>query len=216
LLARAGVPHGFGAVADGDFRRGEPPAGIALARQVHGTDVVRAVTPGRSGVEADALLASRQVGAGVVTADCVPILIADPEASLAAAVHAGWRGTLNGVVRRTLEALLREGAELPRLRVAIGPCIRSCCYEVSEDLQAQFVAEFGSRVAHPGSRLDLALSIREHITSVGIPSANVDDLAECTRCGRQGDMYVYFSHRRSGEAAGRQLSWVCASTGPLS
>jgi YfiH family protein len=208
LLDRAGVRHGFGGVLQGDFRNVELPPGIAIARQVHGSDVARPVAEGRLALEADGLLAGPLLGLGVLTADCVPILLADPEARLFAAVHAGWRGTLKNVVRHAVEALLLDGANLQRLRAAIGPCIRPCCYQVSEDLLSRFMEAFGSGVAGPGSRLDLAFANLQHLTSVGIPRANVDDLNECTRCAKNGDMYVYFSHRRSGDSAGRQLSWV--------
>ncbi len=171
--------------------------------------------PGRLNLEADALLAGPPLGVGVLTADCVPILLVDPGARLAAAVHAGWRGTLKGVLAHAVRALVLGGADVQRLLVAIGPCIRPCCYQVSEDLLSDFVRAFGPGVQRSGSRLDLALANRGHITYLGIPEANVDDLGECTRCARRGDMYTYFSHRRSGDAAGRQLSWVRAR-GPVS
>jgi len=215
LLSRAGVPHGFGAADQGDFRDARLPPGIAVAHQVHGCEIAKPAVAGRLALEADALLADASLGVGVVTADCVPILLADPEAQKAAAVHAGWRGTLKGIVRHAVQALVLEGADHRRLLVAIGPCIRPCCYQVSADLLSDFVQAFGPGVQRPGSRLDLALANREHITSLGIPEANVDDLGECTRCARKGDMYAYFSHRRSGDAAGRQLSWVRVP-GPVS
>ena len=210
LLSRAGVPHGFGAADQGDVRDAELPPRIAVARQVHGCEVAKPAVAGRLTVEADVLLAGVPLGVGVVTADCVPILMADPVAQLAAAVHAGWRGTLKGIVSQAVRALVLEGADPRRLLVTIGPCIRPCCYEVSEDLLGEFAKAFGPTVQRPGSRLDLALANREHLTSLGIPPSNVDDLGECTRCARKGDMYAYFSHRRSGAAAGRQLSWVRA------
>ena len=215
LLTQAGVPHDFGGVAQGDLRSAELPPGVAVARQVHGDKVVKPSAAGRLPVEADGLLASPPFGVGVLTADCVPILLADPVARAVAAVHAGWRGTLTNVIKHAVEALLREGAKLEQLQVALGPCIRPCCYQVGEDLLSDFVRAFGPGVARPGSRLDLAFANKEHITSLGIPRANVDDLGECTRCARSGDMYVYFSHRRSGSAAGRQLSWI-RPPGPLS
>jgi YfiH family protein len=215
LLDRAGVANGFGGVHQGDFRNAELPPGVAIARQVHGSEVAKPITEGRLSLEADGLLAGPLLGVGVLTADCIPILLADPAARLFAAVHAGWRGTLKNVVKHAVQALLLEGADLQRLRVAIGPCIRPCCYEVSEDLLSGFVKAFGSGVGRPGCRLDLAFANRQHLTSLGIPQANVDDLNECTRCAKNSDMYVYFSHRRSGDAAGRQLSWVRGG-GPLS
>jgi YfiH family protein len=215
LLDLEGVSHAFGTAADGDFRSAPPPVGIAIAHQVHGNAVFQPSGPGRSSAEADALLARPPLGVGILTADCVPILLADSVAGIAAAVHAGWRGTLSGVVKHAVGALVREGADANRLRVAIGPCIRACCYEVSEDLLAAFVHEFGEKVRRHGTRLDLALANREHLTWIGIPAGNVDDLDECTHCAQSGDTHRYFSHRRSGEPAGRQLSWVRAAR-PLS
>ena len=206
---RAGIRHGFTARQEGDFRHEPLPEAVSTARQVHGTRVIEARAAGRLSDEADALLARAGQGAGVLTADCVPILLCDPQAGLAAAIHAGWRGTLAGVASAAGEALVRAGADPRRVLAAIGPCIRSCCYEVSEELSVELAHALGPEVVPSRRHVDLALANQKRLVALGIPEGNVEDLGECTCCTRDGEAFRYFSHRRDG-SPGRQLSWIRA------
>ncbi|MHB1846655.1 MAG: polyphenol oxidase family protein, partial [Deltaproteobacteria bacterium] len=125
LLEALGIPHGFATAALGDARlaavreavglAGGWAAPIATSRQSHGI-AVHWPCPGEGEVEADALLARSRQGVGVYTADCVPILLAEPKARLVAAVHAGWRGTLAGTLTQAIEELRGAGAEPSQLR----------------------------------------------------------------------------------------------------
>ena len=81
------------------------------------------------------------VALGILTADCAPVLFADPQAGLVAAAHAGWRGAIGGVLEATLAALAREGAERGRIAAAVGPCIGGRSYEVGPEFPAPFLAE---------------------------------------------------------------------------
>jgi hypothetical protein len=203
LLREAGVPHGFGT-------RGSPARGdVRRPVQVHGAAVLCADSDLVLG-EADASLATRPgVVVGVVTADCVPVLIAAGGAAVAA-VHAGWRGLARGVIPRALEAL---SAAAPRagLVAAIGPSIGPCCYEVDAPVIDAMRERFGAaaegalRPARPGhALLDLAALARAALLAAGVPAISIGAVAACTRC----DAERFHSFRRDGAGAGRLLSWI--------
>jgi hypothetical protein len=206
LLAARGAEHGFGV-------RGAPePSALARPRQVHGTAVARARGDGAELGEADAVWSDAPGAAvGIVTADCVPILLAGDGARVAAAIHAGWRGLADGVIAATLDALGEAGVPPASLVAVVGPCIGLCCYEVDEPVLARLRARFGAaldahvvetRAGH--ARVDLGgLAQRELATS--IPPAAVAALPDaCTRC----DERRFESYRRDGERAGRLLHWI--------
>jgi purine-nucleoside/S-methyl-5'-thioadenosine phosphorylase / adenosine deaminase len=200
LLAAAGVRHGFG------LRTSPTRADVRRPVQVHGAAVVCADLAGALG-QADAALATRPgVAVGVVTADCVPVLVAAGGA--VAAVHAGWRGLAGGVIPRALEALAARapGCELV---AAIGPCIGPCCYEVDEPVLDAMRRRFGAALdaalapTRPGhARLDLPALAREALRAAGATAGVVP--GACTRC----DAARFHSFRRDGAAAGRLLSWI--------
>jgi YfiH family protein len=203
LLASAGVRHGFG------LRTSPALPGVRRPRQVHGAIVVRADAGDALG-EADAALATQPgVAVGVVTADCVPVLVAAGPA--VAAVHAGWRGLAAGVIPRALEALA-EAAPGAAPVAAVGPCIGACCYEVDapvlDALGRRFgrALESGLRPARPGhALLDLAALAREALLAAGLLPSRVGVLeGACTRC----DAARFHSFRRDGASAGRLLSWI--------
>jgi len=201
LLREAGVPHGFGTRASptrGDVRR---------PTQVHGAAVVCGDLEGALG-EADASIATRPgVAVGVITADCVPVLVAAGHAGVAA-VHAGWRGLARGVIPRAIEAL-REAAPDAELVAAIGPSIGRCCYEVDAPVIDALRERFGSDAevalhpARPGhALLDLTALAARALVAAGVERVGAIDA--CTRC----DAARFHSFRRDGAAAGRLLSWV--------
>ncbi len=203
LLVAAGVRHGFGLRSSPVF------AAVRRPRQVHGARVVCADEEGDLG-EADAALATRpRVAVGVITADCVPVLVSAGGA--VAAVHAGWRGLAGGVIPRALEAL-RERAPGSGPVAAIGPCIGACCYEVDGPVLDALRLRFGSaldgaltptRLGH--ARLDLPALARAALAATGIAPEAIGGLpGACTRC----DAERFHSARRDGAAAGRLLSWI--------
>jgi hypothetical protein len=203
LLRAAGVRHGFG------LRTSPERPGVRRPVQVHGARVVNADAGGALG-EADAALATRAgVAVGVITADCVPVLVSAGEA--VAAVHAGWRGLAAGVIPAALAAL--EKAE-PGARpvAAVGPCIGACCYEVDAPVVGALRARFGPALdaalapSRPGhALLDLAALARAALAGAGVSEERIGAIAEaCTRC----DAARFHSFRRDGAAAGRLLSWI--------
>jgi YfiH family protein len=125
-------------------RLGMAPGNLCTVRQVHGTRVViaREPQPRRPTVQADALVADRPgITLGVLSADCAPVLLADVDAGVIGAAHAGWRGALAGVIEATVEAMVARGAARERTRAAIGPCIAQASYEVGPELLARFTEE---------------------------------------------------------------------------
>lgn len=170
----------------------------AWVRQVSGLDVVRVSEPGLAGA-GDALLTDRTgFSLAVAVADCVPVaLVGETDVSM---VHSGWRGTLGGISGKAVRGM-EDGA----LRAYIGPCIRECCYEVSEDLAEKFADEFGEGVIS-GRNLSLPAAIREDLRRVGIEE--VLDLGLCTGCRRD----LFYSHRKEGPRTGRNLAAIARRT----
>ncbi len=178
---------------------------LLTAYQVHSPEVVIVEAPwtAQTRPRADAIVT--RLGAlaiGVTTADCGPVLLADPQASVIGAAHAGWRGALAGVIEATVEAMERLGAARRQIRAAIGPMIRQRNYEVGPDLIAQFAAgdAVSSRFFAPAPRqghalFDLAGYVASRLARAGVNQ--VQDLGLCT----YGDPARFFSYRRTTHRA---------------
>jgi polyphenol oxidase len=186
---------------------GIAPANLLTAYQIHSPSVVVADAPWETDVRprADAIVTQRPgLAVGVSTADCGPILFADPQARVVGAAHAGWRGALAGVAEATIAAMERLGATRGNIRAALGPMIRQANYEVGSDLIARFAAEDGDsgRFFQPAARsghfmFDLPGYIGARLSRADI--RNVEDLGLCT----YADPVRFFSFRRTthrGEA----------------
>ena len=125
-------------------RLGLAPASLCTVRQVHGARVVvtHEPQPKRPTVQADGLVADRPgIALGVLSADCAPVLLADPDAGVIGAAHAGWRGALTGVIEATVEAMVERGAVRERTLAAVGPCIAQASYEVGPELLTRFTED---------------------------------------------------------------------------
>ena len=214
LLDACGVEHGFG------VRGMSAPAPLVRPRQVHGARVATSeACSGDDPAEADAVVScSAGVAIGVLTADCVPILLSAARGGAVAAVHAGWRGLALGVVAAGVDALRRLVAPQEPLVAVIGPHIGACCYEVDEPvldaLEARFPHDLAGALqpARPGhGMLDLGLLVRAELAASGIPAAALGALADaCTCC----DARRFHSHRRDGPRAGRLQHFIRARALP--
>jgi YfiH family protein len=198
-----GLRHGF---LDGRETAAPRDAGLVVPRQVHGTRVVDAV-PGAT-PEADALVTRPGAPAvGVVTADCMPVLLLDRGGRRAAAVHAGWRGAAAGILEAAVARLVAPASRAADLEAVIGPAVGGCCYEVGDDVLVAFRARTGDltadawRLDGPRPHLDLRAAARALLAAVGV--AQVALLGPCTACDP-----AYRSYRRDGAGCGRQLSFV--------
>ena len=183
---------------------------LAACWQVHGRDVrvVRDATEARSESERCDALATDLPGVllGVKTADCVPVVLGDSRTGACAAVHAGWRGTLAGIVGHALASMQKEFGARPRdVRAAIGPAALACCYEVGPEVVEAFRAEVSNADAlftptREGRALvDLQRANLEQLTRSGVSPERVHALPLCTIC-RPED---FFSYRRDAKLHGR-------------
>jgi YfiH family protein len=194
-------------------------APLFVATQVHGADVVRVrdgdTPPSIAGVRADGLCSDRaDVALAVFVADCVPALIADQRTGAFAAVHAGWRGTLAGVLPAAVRALAEHfGARPGDLCVALGPAIGPCCFEVGPEVIEAFEAGLpGARDggvlvgAPPGGkpRIDLKAANRLLLERAGVDPAAIDAGPECT----SSDAASFFSFRRDRGLTGQHLGFI--------
>jgi YfiH family protein len=177
------------------------PASLLTAYQIHSPTVVVADAPWATDARprADAIVTQRPgLAVGVSTADCGPILFADPKACVVGAAHAGWRGALAGVAEATIAAMERLGAKRGDIHAALGPIIRQDSYEVGSDLIARFAAEDAEteRFFRPAARnghfmFDLPGYIGARLADAGV--RHIEDLGLCT----YADPARFFSFRRS-------------------
>jgi YfiH family protein len=195
---------------------GAQPAGLVGLMQVHGVDVAHVATPWKpgEGPPADAMVTDRPgIALGIVTADCAPVLFADPAAGVVGAAHAGWKGAVAGVLEATIAAMEARGAQRARIAAAVGPCIGQASYEVAADLRDAVLAHdtADARFFAPGHRparwqFDLAGYCIARLTSAGV--GHVAHAAADTRA----DEARFFSHRRrtlaGGGPIGHQISII--------
>jgi YfiH family protein len=184
---------------------------IVRMRQVHGARVVRVTSADQPVEDADAMLTdARGAGLAILTADCVPLLGVAAAFGVVMAVHAGWRGTRAGVAAAAIEAGRRwYGVPPSAWRVALGPSVAGCCYEVETEIGQQMVDRWGGmpdawQPAGTHGLLDLRLVNRGILTASGVAAEQIELVGSCTSCASDR----YFSHRRSGGRTGRQASVI--------
>ncbi len=166
---------------------------LIFANQVHGDTVLKVETKPAgvwSAGEGDALITDqRGLALCAQTADCTPILLFDPERPAIAAIHSGWRGTVQEIARKTLVAMAEAyGTRARDVRAAIGPSISSQNYRVGPEVLEQFEALFGDledgligpRDGQGGAGLDVAEACRRQLISAGVPQAHVSLVKACT------------------------------------
>lgn len=188
------VEHGFGTREDGAWL-GED--GHAWLKQIHSGKVLRSKSAGLQG-EADALITtSPELWVSIRTADCLPILLADPTARVVAAVHAGWRGTVEEIAARAVFEMVALGAELSSIHAAIGPGIGWCCFEVGPEVSPHFGAEGKTCI-------DLAEANERQLLDAGLNLDNIWVSKECTKCNAE----LFHSFRRDADQAGRMVSAI--------
>jgi polyphenol oxidase len=206
---------------------------LTAMHQIHSDVVRRFETTPEGRCKGDASV-TNQPGLllAVQTADCVPILLVDPETRAVAAIHAGWRGTLGRITEKTVGRVRQEFGSKPQdLFAAIGPSIGPCCYEVAAEFVSKFAAQFADateyfdearsgeepnplqwlNMAPPGHQpppknvhLDLRKANRSQLLAAGLRAQNVFVSDLCTGCRPD----LFFSYRKEGVASGRLMSVV--------
>jgi len=184
---------------------GLPPGSLSFAKQIHSADVAVA-GPGQNEAsgflpDADALISNSEGAAlAVFTADCVPILMADPETGAAAAVHAGWRGMTSGIIENALAAMKQEFGTNPQgVSARLGPCVGPCCYEVGGDLLERLSDSDRTHLSGGetgGPRLDLDACCRSRLKAAGLKQEKIFSAGVCTKC--RTDLFASYRGRAGG------------------
>jgi hypothetical protein len=186
--------HGAGVCV---VRRGEPSARAATGHDVR-ADAIVTDDPGRL--------------AAVRVADCTPVLVSSGDGRIVAAVHAGWRGVVGGVVGTAIDAMRAMGAEPGKMAAAVGPCIGAGAFEVGPEVADEFRRVFGATTVHVRPRgdgkamVDLKGAIREQLLRAGVSAGRIDVLPHCT----VRDAADFFSHRRERGMTGRMVGIIGA------
>ncbi|MCC6579506.1 MAG: peptidoglycan editing factor PgeF [Phycisphaeraceae bacterium] len=189
-----------------------PISQVVGMKQVHGQDVrlIEDATKLHDRPVADALATSRPGVALVVrTADCVPVLLASMDGRTVAAVHAGWRGVVAGIVPAAVQAMRQLGAEPAQLLAAIGPTLCRDHFEIGPEVaQAMRDAQLGAWVdQQPGEarpHAELSKVVSRQLRDMGIPDASIDACSCCTWCHED-----FYSHRRDQGNTGRMAALIC-------
>jgi polyphenol oxidase len=224
---RDGVRHFFGTRSHADslaFEVGAPArqsgaqgrSWLVSVKQVHGTDALVLDRPLTESDQFpggwDALVTDQPgVTVAVRTADCVPVLVHDPRRRIVAAIHAGWRGAVAGIVSKTFTLMAnRFGSTRTDLRVSIGPSVGPCCYEVDDPVLDQLrmgLSDWES-VVHDyrghKARLDLKALIRRQVEGEGVTARSVSSVNLCTICQDQ----LFYSYRREGRVNGTMVNGI--------
>ena len=183
---------------------------LQVTKHVHGTAVWRVGEPLPEPAEFDGLVCDRPGPVlGAFAADCIPMLLADPRTGVVGACHAGWRGTVGSVAANVIVRMRECGAAPADVRVALGPSIGPCCFEVGPEVVAEFRARFGALpglvVAGPHKdHLDLRVATRQVLALAGVDEAHVDAAPPCTKC----EPARFFSYRRDGQAGGVHMGFI--------
>jgi len=218
-LLRLGVLHGCTTASEGDMkdaaarnafleRQGVNHGRMLYLRQTHSENIIRVENAAKSDAllaqpapEADAwILKASNCGSAVFTADCAPVLLWDSKAEIFGVVHAGWRGAAKLLAAKTAAQMLELGAQKP-LGAFIGPRIQPCCFEVGEELLAQFPPAAFSR-RDKRLFLDLGHALRLQLEQAGLTRENITLHTDCTCCGKD-----YFSYRRN-KGTGRLMTYI--------
>jgi YfiH family protein len=195
---------------------GDFPAALVTCFQIHSAEAIIVRQAWRANVppKADAMVTDRSdVTLGILTADCAPVLLADREAHVIGAAHAGWGGAFGGIIESVVAAMMELGARRERIAAAIGPCISQGAYEVGPEFEARFCAASASysRFFAPSELCGHWQFALEDFVAFRLEEAGVSDIALLSACtyARESD---FFSYRRATHRSepdyGRQLSGI--------
>jgi YfiH family protein len=197
------LEHGFGTRTSSGWPDTTDLAGV---RQIHSDIVVVAEHTGCL-AEGDALITNHPgVTLSIRTADCLPVLMADPSHRAIAAIHAGWRGVVLGIVPKTVQAMSeRFGTRPEDLVAAIGPGIGACCFEVGPEVAVQFQRWFPEREDLASrTKVDLVETISRQLRRNSVTVGHLATANLCTVC----DAGLFHSYRRDREQAGRMTATI--------
>ncbi len=176
---------------------------LATAGQVHGNTVVVVDTPDHT-PHCDALVTTTpDLYLAVVTADCAAVLLADIDAGVVGACHAGWRGTVAEVVPHTIRVMQKYGAEPTRIHAYISPCIGVEAFEVGPEVAAQFDDAVVDTSLGERPHVDLKQALYRQLQQQGVPGDQVEIAPQCTATSRD-----FYSYRAEGSPTGRMMGVI--------
>lgn len=184
---------------------------VKYLQQIH-SDKVYVYKDGYSNIkdeEGDAIVTDeKDIAVGVFTADCVPVIIVNEEKKVVSAVHSGWKGTFNSIVVNAINKMKEESdINIADTKVYIGPHIRQCCYEVSEELKEKFIKSTGidENKLFRGRNLSMEECILKDLRNLGIKEDNIFSLDLCTHCEKSVKLHSY---RGTNGTYGRLFSFA--------
>jgi YfiH family protein len=198
-----------------DMKRavGVHDARIITMKQVHGDHIIQVKDRNiKEAGEADGMVTEeKRAYLGVLTADCVPILLIVPERRIAAVVHAGWRGTVAGIAAKMMQRLGEHYGVAPeQVEAALGPSIGACCYQIGEDVTKPLVekwdgiAQSSLQTRNGKQFLDLRNLNRAILERARVPTEQIFQIGPCTGCATDD----FFSYRKEQRETGRQISFI--------
>jgi YfiH family protein len=189
-----------------------------ILRRVNAADLPLTTPDHKALLEGDALYTrDPNLLLGILTADCVPVLVADTRTHAVAAFHAGWRGTLARIVENGISTLRHDFGSRPQdLIAAIGPSIGACCFAIGPEVREEFNSQFAYAADlfsdGPPLHMDLWEANRRQLLDAGLHPSAITTLAHCTACTRLPDgRRQYFSHRAEKGHTGRMLGLIGTS-----
>ena len=223
------VLHGFSSVQFGDMRPSHnasqqslqtflhalhiEPKKLVVMNQVHSSNVawVDISDGGLTVQQTDSLLTKKaNLFLGVYIADCVPILLFDPQKKFIGIIHAGWRGLYNEIISNALSEFITSGSQAKDIIAGIGPCIRSCCYTITKEREEMFAQKFANEAENPyiivqqnATIMDLPLLASRQLLKAGITTDNIEDGGICTK-----DSPDFYSYRKEGEDFGEFIGII--------
>lgn len=215
LSSFSGIVHGFSnrniGTNTSEIQKIFNLSKVVQLKQIHSGDVIILdnIESHSDDIEGDALVTNiKGVAIGIRTADCVPILLADRDNSVVAAVHAGWRGTWAEIVINTVNKIESQfGISPTNLTAVIGPSIKKCCYEVGEDVASLFNERFDNTTHYlfnkSQSKYLLDLSVANSLLLQKSGVSEIDIVNVCTKCDDS-----FYSYRREGKGVSTQLSFI--------
>ena len=223
-----GLIHGFSTRKFGNIRPNQPDRDQAMElfckdlnisqtylvtmQQVHGVNVEEVTREQRGWriLQTDGLITqSKETYLSVLAADCMPILIYDKVKNKAGAVHAGWKGVYSQIIKEAIKQLELLGSESKDIIVGIGPCIRSCCYNVPKERAEKFKRKFKDYTNFLSNKdgrefLDLPSLAKQQLLDVGISRENIEDCGLCTYDNHD----LLYSSRKEGENFGEFIGII--------
>ncbi len=180
---------------------------LMTLNQIHSAKCIIVDEKNKSDQEADALVTqSENVALGILTADCVPVLLFDPVKKIIGAAHAGWKGAKGGVIENTIEKMVSLGSRCEDISAVIGPCVHVESYEVNEDFLNNFSRNYFSKIENE-DHFDIVKFCRDKLREKGISKISVDK----TDTYKNHEKYFSFRYARknSNGVCGRNISVIC-------